>query len=91
VNGQVLAISGDDEKTMKAYKKSLNAAYPFIADPKARLIELFDVKYPFVDMPSRHTFVVGPGRKIVSVFTGSDAMDARKAIGSCLGLGAPKK
>ena len=90
MNGQVLAISGDDEKTMGLQEES-ERSISLHRGPKARLIELFDVKYPFVDMPSRHTFVVGPGRKIVSVFTGSDAMDARKAIGSCLGLGAPKK
>ena len=91
VNGQVLAISGDTQETMKEFKKSLNASYPFIADPDAHLMKLYDVKYPFFDVPSRHTFVVGAGRKVISVFTGSDAIDAQQAIGSCLGSVPAKK
>ena len=76
---------------MKSFKASLKAEYPFVADPDSRLMTLYDVKYPFFDMPSRHTFVVGAGRKVISVFTGSDAIDAKKAIGSCLGAARPKK
>ena len=91
VKGQVLAISGDTHETMKDFKESLQAQYPFIADPDARLMKLYDVKYPFFDVPSRHTFVVGTNRKVVSVFTGSDAIDAQKAIGSCLGAAKKKK
>jgi peroxiredoxin len=68
---------------MKDFKKSLNASYPFIADPDARLMKLFDVKYPFFDVPSRHTFVVGQGRRIQAIFTGGDAIDANQAIESC--------
>jgi peroxiredoxin len=78
-----LAISGDDLKTMAAFKKSLNAAYPFISDPDAVLMKLFDVKYPFFAVPSRHTFVVGKGRRIEAIFSGGDAIDANQAIESC--------
>lgn len=76
---------------MKKFKESLKADYPFIADPDARLMTLYDVKYPFFDVPSRHTFVVGAGRKVISVFTGSDAIDAEKAIKSCLGGATSQK
>lgn len=76
---------------MKEFKKSLNAGYPFIADPDARLMNLYDVKYPFFDVPSRHTFVVGRGRKVQAVFSGSDAIDAERAIGSCLSAAPVKK
>tara|TARA_Y100000589_G_C26850409_1_gene505712 strand:- start:237 stop:467 length:231 start_codon:yes stop_codon:yes gene_type:complete len=76
---------------MREFKESLKAEYPFIADPDARLMKLYDVKYPFFDVPSRHTFVVGKGRKVTSVFTGSDAIDAQKAINSCLGAASKKK
>ena len=69
---------------MKDFKKSLKASYPFIADPDAVLIKLFDVKYPFFDVPRRHTFVVGQGRRIQAIFTGGDAIDANQAIESCL-------
>ena len=90
MKGQVLAISGDSQETMKEFKESLKEEYPFIADPDARLMKLYDVKYPFFDVPSRHTFVVGAGRKVQSVFTGSDAIDAQKAISSCLGAAKKK-
>jgi hypothetical protein len=46
-------------------------------------MKLFDVKYPFFSVPSRYTFVVGKERRIKSVFSGGDAIDANLAIESC--------
>jgi peroxiredoxin Q/BCP len=86
-----LAISGDSLETMKEYKASLKAEFPFIPDTDAKLMKLYDVKYPFFDAPSRHTFVVGAGLKVLSVFSGGEAIDADKAIESCLGPPPKKK
>ena len=88
LGGQILAISGDDEKTLRDFRKSLRAEFVFISDEDGRLMELYDVKYPIFTMAGRWSFVVGGNRQVVKVVSGSDAMDAKKTIEAC---GRPKK
>ena len=88
LGGQILAISGDDEKTLRDFRQSLRAEFPFISDEGGRLMELYDVKYPIFTVASRWSFVVGEKRQVVKVVSGSDAMDAEKTIEAC---GRPEK
>ena len=83
-----MAISGDDDETLREYKKSLGASFPFIADPNGELMELYDVKYPLFTMSGRYSFVVGTGRRVIKVFSGSDAIDAQATLNAC---GRPPK
>ncbi len=46
-------------------------------------MELYDVKYPLFNLSARYSFVIGTERKIIKVFSGSDAMDAQKALDAC--------
>ena len=73
---------------MREYKKSLRAEFPFIPDDNGRLMELYDVKYPLFTVAARWSFVVGDGRKVIKVFSGSDAIKAEDTIEAC---GRPKK
>jgi peroxiredoxin Q/BCP len=79
----VIAISTDDVETSKRFRDSLKAPYHFVADEKAELVKLFDVKVFILTMAKRVTFVVGPGRKILSVQEGSDAIDPSGAVAAC--------
>jgi peroxiredoxin len=79
----VLAISMDDPETLAKFKKSLNAPFPFIADPEGKLTRLYQVKTPVVGLALRYTFVVGEGRKILKVDHGKDSIDPSSAIVSC--------
>ena len=79
----MVAISGDDQETLKEYKASLRASFPFVPDPDGRLMELFDVKYPLFNISARYSFVIGTGRKVIEVFSGSDAVAAQKALDAC--------
>lgn len=79
----MIAISTDDEKTSKAFRDELKAPYHFVADEKAVLVKLYDVKTPLLTFASRTTFVVGAGRKILSVQSGSDAIDPSGAVTAC--------
>ena len=83
-----MAISGDDDETLREYKKSLGASFPFIADPDGKLMELYDVKYPLFTVSARYSFVVGAGRRVIEVFSGSDAIDAQATLNAC---GRPAK
>lgn len=79
----MIAISTDDPETSKRFRESLKAPYHFVADDKATVVKLFDVKVFIFTMAKRVTFVVGPGRKILSVQEGSDALDPSGAVTAC--------
>lgn len=83
LKGQVLAVSTDDVDTLKKWRAELKAPQTFIADPEKKLTELFDVKMAVVGMASRHTFVIGPGRKVLEHTEGSDSIDTSKAVAAC--------
>ncbi len=79
----MLAISADDAETAKKFKASLKAPYAFVADEKKQLIEKYDVKMALIGIARRVTFVVGAGRKVLSVEEGSDALDPSGAVTAC--------
>ena len=54
-----------------------------MADDQKALIERFDVKMAIIGIARRVTFVVGPGRKVLSVEEGSDALDPSGAVAAC--------
>jgi peroxiredoxin len=73
----------DDAETLARFKAELKAPFPFIPDPKGEVVAAYDVKMPLLSVPKRYTFVIGEGRKILKVETGSDAIDPNGAIVSC--------
>lgn len=79
----MIAISGDDEATAKQFRDSLKAPYSFVADSSGALMRRFDVKYPLFTVSKRITFVIGPGRKVLAVQEGSDALDPSGAVTAC--------
>jgi thioredoxin-dependent peroxiredoxin len=87
--GQVLAISGDSAETQAEFKAELKAPFPFIADPDAKLIGLYDVKTPLLDYAKRVTFVIGPDRRIVRVDEGGDAIDPAKSLEAVTSCSVP--
>ncbi len=79
----MIAISTDDADTSKRFRDSLKAPYHFVADDKATVVKLFDVKAFLLTIARRVTFVIGPGRKVLSVQEGSDALDPSGAVTAC--------
>jgi len=80
---QVLAVSADDAATLNKFKESLKAQFTFVPDPDGKLINAFDVKMPVMSMAQRYTFVIGEGRKVLKVQSGSDAIDPAAAVAAC--------
>ncbi len=80
---RVLAISTDSAETLKKFKAELKAPFAFISDTDAKLAKAYDVKAPILTLAQRYTFVVGPGRKVLSVTSGGDAVDPAGALESC--------
>jgi peroxiredoxin len=73
----------DDAATLKKFKESLKAQFSFVADPEGKLVKLFDVKVPVLSLAQRYTFVIGEGRKVVQLQSGSDAIDPSAAVQAC--------
>ena len=85
----MIAISTDDAATSRRFKASLKAPYAFVADEKAVLVNRYDVKMFVLSIANRVTFVVGPGRKILSKQEGSEAIDPSASVAMC-SLKAPE-
>jgi peroxiredoxin len=73
----------DDAETLKKFKESLKAQFPFVPDPEGKVVKAYDVKTPVVSFASRYTFVIGEGRKILKVESGKDAIDPEGAVVAC--------
>ncbi len=78
-----MAISMDDEATQARFKASLKAPFSFVADPKGRIVALYDAKMPVMSLATRVTYVVDQDQRIVKIDTGSDAIKAGGAIAAC--------
>lgn len=83
LKGKVVAVSSDDADTLKSWRDELKAPQTFVSDPDLTLIKLYDVKMTLVGIAQRHTFVIGPGRKVLSHESGSDAINPEGAIAAC--------
>jgi peroxiredoxin Q/BCP len=83
LKGRVLAVSIDSADTLKKWRDELKAPQTFVADPDKKLIKLYDTKMPVVGVASRRTFVIGPGRKVLEVQEGGDAIDPTKSVRAC--------
>jgi peroxiredoxin len=73
----------DDAETAKRFKASLKAPYGFIADEKLALVKVYDVKMFLLPVANRVTFVVGPGRVVLAIQEGGDAIDPAKSVTAC--------
>lgn len=79
----IIAVSTDDAITARKFRDSLKAPYHFVADDKATLTKLYDVKTFLIALSRRVTFVIGPGRKVLAVQEGGDAVDPSGAVAAC--------
>ena len=78
----MLAVSLDGADTLRKFRDSLKAPFHFVADPDGLLVKAFDVK-GLLGMSQRYTFVVGEGRKVEAVQSGSDAINPEGAVRAC--------
>ena len=76
---EVYGISGDSVKEIKDFHTNHKLSFTLLADPKAVVIKLYNVKMPLLNMAKRHTFLIDPELVIRNVDTDVDpAFDAQK-------------
>jgi len=86
---QVIAISTDDQETLKKFKESLGAKFTFLSDPGGTVA----AQYGGVQEghAKRNTFVVQTDGTIGHTESGMEAMVPDKAIDACAPKGATQK
>lgn len=83
----MVAISVDDLDTLRKFKEDRKAPYPFLSDPGGKVSSQYAGVMPVVGYANRANFVIGRDGKIVSVVTGSAAIDPSASVEACPGHG----
>jgi peroxiredoxin len=84
----IIAVSTDKQAKQADFKRSIGAAFSFVADEGGHLTKLYGVKTPLVTYAKRTTFVIGTERRVLHIDTGGDAVDTSGAAQACSLYGA---
>ena len=87
---QVVAISVDDQDTLKKFKESLGAPFTFLSDPGGKVASQYGGVMP-QGFAKRSTYVVEKDGTIGYTESGMQALVPDAAIDSCAPKGAPVK
>jgi peroxiredoxin Q/BCP len=80
---EVFGVSSDDVAALGAFHKEHNLNFPLLADPKAKILDLYGTKMFGVAFSKRWTFIVDPELKLRSIDTDVDpVLDAVKVAES---------
>ena len=74
-NVAVVGVSHDTVASHIKFAKKFHLDFPLVADPKDKIIKLYDVKMTFLPMAKRVSFLIGLNGKIVHV---TDSMNPQK-------------
>ncbi len=78
---QILAISTDDVATLKRFKESLGAPFPFLSDPDGKVADLYGGSVG--GHAKRTTFVIAQDGTIGHTEAGMAALIPDPAIAAC--------
>jgi peroxiredoxin Q/BCP len=78
-----VAISTDDVETLKRFKEDRKAPYAFLSDAGGKVAAKYSGLMPVIGLANRANYVIGKDGKVVSVVTGSDAIDPSAAVAAC--------
>jgi peroxiredoxin Q/BCP len=79
----VVAISTDDQETLRRFREDRKAAYPFLSDEGGKVAAKYAGVMPIIGLANRANYVIGQDGTVVSVVTGSAAVDPSAAVGAC--------
>ena len=66
-NVAVVGVSYDTAESHKKFIEKYNLNFPLLADPDGKIVALYDVKMPIMNMSKRVSFLIGLDGKIVHV------------------------
>jgi peroxiredoxin Q/BCP len=59
-NAEVYGVSTDSPAKLAAFRKKHNLNFPLLSDENAKVVSLYGVKMPVVDIAKRWTFLIDP-------------------------------
>ena len=74
LGAEVYGISGDTVEDQKKFHDKHGLKFDLLADPEAKVIELYGAKMPVVKISKRWTFIIDPDLKIRSIDRDVDPM-----------------
>jgi peroxiredoxin Q/BCP len=74
LGAEVYGISGDDKEAQAKFHKEHQLNFDLIADPDAKVIDLYGTKIPLMKVSKRWTFVLDPDLKIKDMMKDTDPM-----------------
>lgn len=63
-NAEVYGVSTDSPAKLAAFRKKHNLNFPLLSDQDAKVVSLYGVKMPLVDIAKRWTFIIDPQLKV---------------------------
>jgi peroxiredoxin Q/BCP len=76
---ELFGISADTVEAQAAFHKKHNLNFTLLADPDAKVIEMFGTRMPILKLSKRWTYIIGPDLKIKALEKDIDpAMDAQR-------------
>lgn len=79
----MLAISVDDEKTVREFADSLKASYPMLSDQNREVSKAYGVLDPGGHVDRRTTFVIDRQGVIRKIDEGTAALDPNGVVSFC--------
>lgn len=64
----VVGVSTDDADTQCKFADSLKAQFPMIGDPSGEIASAYDVRWPFLGLAQRVTYVLDPACRVLKAF-----------------------
>jgi peroxiredoxin len=89
----VIGISTDEDTVQFDWARDSKFPVYFASDPDAKVVKLYDVKYPAFNMAKRVVFVIDPTGKITHVMDPFKEMvgDAYAELGAAVAKASEKK
>ena len=79
----MVGISTDSVETQRKWKEDLKVPYTLLSDEGGKVASQYGGTIPVLGLANRATYVVDREQRILSIQTGSDAIDPAGAITSC--------
>lgn len=75
----VVGVSGSTQETNDRFRKSLGLPYPLVGDPDGTILKAYRVRWPFIGVAKRVTYVIGRDRRVRRAYRNELDMTAHAA------------
>ena len=74
-----MGVSADPQEANDRFRESLGLPFPLVGDPEGTVLKAYKVRWPFIGIAKRVTYVIGRDRRVVRAFRNERDMTAHAA------------